>query len=61
MKYDSNIHHRRSVRLKFYDYSHNGRYFVTICTEGKQCIFEKIFEYIRYNPQKWNDDEYNLL
>ncbi len=44
MKFDSDIHHRRSIRLKNYDYSKNGKYFVTICTEGKQSFFGKIVE-----------------
>jgi len=32
MKYDSQTHHRRSIRLKGYDYTQPGAYFVTICT-----------------------------
>lgn len=32
MKYDPNKHHRRSIRLKGYDYTQAGAYFVTICT-----------------------------
>ena len=31
MKYDAAKHHRRSIRLKEYDYSQAGAYFVTIC------------------------------
>jgi putative transposase len=31
MKYDPSKHHRRSIRLKGYDYSQAGAYFVTIC------------------------------
>jgi putative transposase len=34
MKYDPNKHHRRSIRLKGYDYSQPGAYFVTICING---------------------------
>ena len=30
---------RRSVRLKGYDYSQEGMYFVTICVQGKECLF----------------------
>ncbi len=30
---------RRSPRLKDYDYSRNGAYFVTICTKNKQHLF----------------------
>lgn len=40
MTYNPEIHHRRSIRLKGYDYSRNGAYFVTICSYRKECIFE---------------------
>ena len=30
---------RKDIRLKNYDYSQNGAYFVTICTKNKMCIF----------------------
>lgn len=33
---------RRSIRLKNYDYSSSGIYFVTICTYNRQCLFGKI-------------------
>lgn len=33
---------RKSIRLKGYDYSKPGYYFLTICTEDKKCIFGKI-------------------
>ena len=33
---------RRSIRLKGYDYSQAGRYFVTICTYKSRCIFGKV-------------------
>ena len=36
MKYDPNIHHRRSIRLPGYDYSQPGAYFVTICTYNRE-------------------------
>jgi len=36
MKYDPQIHHRRSVRLPGYDYSQPGAYFVTICTYNRE-------------------------
>jgi len=35
---------RRSIRLKGYDYSRNGAYFVTICTQGRQCLFGNVME-----------------
>ena len=30
---------RKRQRLKNYDYSQNGAYFVTVCTQGKRCLF----------------------
>ena len=39
MKYDGEIHHRRSVRLSGYDYAQSGAYFVTICAENRACLF----------------------
>ena len=39
MKYDPEKHRRRSIRLKNYDYSRKGAYFVTICTYQKEDIF----------------------
>ncbi|NES23536.1 MAG: transposase [Symploca sp. SIO3E6] len=42
MKYNPQIHHRRSIRLKGYDYSQSGVYFVTICTNDRQCWFGEI-------------------
>jgi REP element-mobilizing transposase RayT len=44
MKYNPEIHHRRSIRLKDYDYSQAGAYFVTICTQNKECLFGDIME-----------------
>ncbi len=34
--------HRRSLRLKGYDYSQPGAYFVTICTQSRECLFGEI-------------------
>jgi len=34
-KYNPNIHHRRSIRLKGYDYAQAGLYFITICCERR--------------------------
>ena len=38
MKYDPKIHHRRSMRLRGYDYSSPGAYSVTICTQDRLCL-----------------------
>ncbi len=33
---------RKQLRLKYYDYSQNGMYFVTICTNNRECLFNNI-------------------
>src|SRR5690606_7559324 len=35
-------HHRRSIRLKGYDYSQAGLYFITICCQDRICRFGHI-------------------
>ena len=40
--YNPDIHHRRSIRLKSYDYASEGLYFVTICTQNRECLFGDI-------------------
>lgn len=35
---DSEQHRRRSIRLKEYDYSSDGWYFVTICVQKRECV-----------------------
>lgn len=42
MTYDPLIHHRRSIRLKGYDYSQAGCYFITICCQNRICRFGHI-------------------
>ena len=42
MKYNPYIHHRRSIRLKGYDYSQRGAYYVTLCVQNRECLFGKI-------------------
>jgi len=44
MKFDPQIHKRRSIRLKGYDYSQLGAYFVTICVNKKICLFGHIVD-----------------
>jgi len=44
MTFDPDIHHRRSIRLKEYDYSQPGAYFVTVCTHNRECLFGHIQE-----------------
>ncbi|NCC99824.1 MAG: transposase [Bacteroidia bacterium] len=42
MTYNPAKHHCRSIRLKGYDYSQSGLYFITICCQNKACIFGHI-------------------
>ena len=46
MKYNPDIHHRRSIRLKGYDYSQAGAYFVTICVHERKCLFGEMVELV---------------
>jgi len=34
--------HRRSIRLPEYDYSQEGAYYITICTQSRKCLFGEI-------------------
>jgi putative transposase len=40
--YNPNIHHRHSIRLKGYDYSSEGLYYITICVYDRKCLFGKV-------------------
>ncbi|TCO09257.1 transposase [Natronoflexus pectinivorans] len=42
MTYNPQKHHRRSIRLKGYDYSQAGLYFITICCQNRICRFGHI-------------------
>ncbi len=42
MNYNPNIHHRRSIRLKGYDYAQAGIYFLTLCAQNQVHLFGKI-------------------
>jgi REP element-mobilizing transposase RayT len=62
MKYNPDIHHRRSIRLQGYDYSQNGAYYVTLCTQNRECLFGEIVngemilnEYGKMVEQCWNN------
>jgi len=44
MRYDPQKHHRRSIRLKGYDYSQAGAYFITICTKDRACLFGEVVD-----------------
>lgn len=42
--YNPEIHHRKSIRIKEYDYTKEGFYFVTICCHEHQCLFGRIIK-----------------
>ena len=44
MQYEPTKHNRRSIRLKGYDYTQSGYYFITICIERKRCLFGDIVD-----------------
>ncbi|OGN92315.1 MAG: hypothetical protein A2Y88_07425 [Chloroflexi bacterium RBG_13_48_10] len=44
MKFDPHIHHRHSIRLKDYDYSQPGAYFITLVSYQRDCLFGNVIE-----------------
>lgn len=44
MAFEPEKHHRRSIRLRGYDYARPGEYFVTVCTAGKEKLFGEVVE-----------------
>ena len=42
--FDPRYHHRRSIRLKGYDYAQPGAYFVTVVTQERECLFGEVME-----------------
>ena len=38
------VHHRRSIRLKGFDYTSPGAYFVTVVTRGRECLLGEIVD-----------------
>ena len=44
MPYDPQKHHRRSIRLKGYDYTQAGAYFVTLCIRNRECLLGEIIQ-----------------
>ncbi len=39
---DPEKRHRRSIRLRNYDYSRAGVYFITVCTKGQELLFGEV-------------------
>jgi hypothetical protein len=44
MAYDAGRHHRRSIRLRGYDYAGGGAYFIAVCVQNKECLLGRIVE-----------------
>jgi REP element-mobilizing transposase RayT len=42
MTHNPQDHHRRSIRLKGYDYSRPGAYFVTLCVHNRECLLGEV-------------------
>ena len=44
MSYNPEIHHRRSIRLKGYDYSKQGDYSILFVIINHECLFGNVVE-----------------
>ena len=44
MAYNPAKHRRRSIRLRDYDYSQPGAYFITVCTYDRDCLFGEVVD-----------------
>lgn len=44
MRFQPEPHHRRSIRLRGYDYTQTGAYFVTICTYQRECLLGEVVD-----------------
>jgi putative transposase len=44
MRYEPERHHRRSIRLKGYDYRQAGAYFITLVTQNRACLFGEVVD-----------------
>ena len=63
MGYDPEKHHRKTIRLKGYDYSQPGFYYVTICTQDRIERFGDVEhdKMILHNAGKMVDAEWNRI
>lgn len=63
MKFDPQKHHRRSIRLKEYDYSQAGAYYVTIDIQNRECLFGEIVdaEMVLNEAGKMIEEQWNAL
>lgn len=60
MPFNPDEHHRRSIRLRDYDYSQAGAYYITICVYNREYLFGDIIdrelrpnEYGKIAENKW--------
>lgn len=44
MKYNLDVHQRCSIRIKNYDYSQAGAYFITLCIQNRECLLDEIID-----------------
>ncbi len=44
MKFNPEIHHRRSIRLEEHDYTQSGAYFITFCTYQRMHVFGDVVD-----------------
>ena len=42
MSFNQNRHHRQSIRLRNYDYSQAGLYFITMCVHQRLSLFGEV-------------------
>jgi REP element-mobilizing transposase RayT len=68
MKFDPDRHHRRSIRLKDYNYAQAGAYFVTVCTHERECVFGNVIagevqlnEYGRIVTACWEEIPHHFM
>jgi REP element-mobilizing transposase RayT len=65
MKYNPDTHQRRSIRLKGYDYSNSGAYYITICINDREILLnennikEMIYSFWYKLPEKFNNVSIN--
>ena len=48
---DKNLPKRKAMRLKNFDYSSTGAYFITICTHNRKCMLSQIVGAIHESPE----------
>ena len=67
MNFNPDLHHRKSIRLKGYDYTQSGAYFITLCAENRTCLFGRIkdnemnineFGYAVVDVWQWLPEQY---